>query len=462
MARSTTNYRPVRPRSLRMESLEQRDLLSVTLVPGTETFKSFEFTAASALAVGGTWRVHNPEYAIPFNGRTTEFHGTANFTSRNEATVAVDVITARGSYNTPRGGGRFSLANGSITDGTVTRVGKNPYRFTGQLAGDVHITGLVRANTTLSGPMNGTFNGAKHSLNLSYKKGDVALRVRGAIKPQSAEPFSVTVNSAVWTPTGMEVDVTAPGGVHKVAAKSGFNHNTPVAFVQLYWASGPDFAQQIGPLKDRLPIYWNEASAKYTVTALPMPPPAATHLLLVPRYDGQVGTVVPMELPVKPSLSIDDVQTVEGNSATTGLDFHVTLSAPLPFVIQASYLTIDQTAKVKNLDYNRRAGSVIFAPGETEKTITIRVRGDTKIEADETFAVQLTGPIWATVTKPLGVGTIVSDDLAPPALDVALQTWSAADAGAELASYFAADRRRNGSTAGLVAARDAVFTESVL
>jgi hypothetical protein len=330
------------------------------------------------------------------------------------------------------------------------------------LLGDVHITGLVKADTTLDGPMKGTFNGAKHSLNLSYKKGDVNLHVRGAIKPQSAEPFSVAVNNALWTPTGIEADVTAPGGVHKVAAKTGFNHNTPVAFVQLYWASGPDFAQQIGQLKDRLPVYWNEASAKYTVTALPMPPSAATHLLLVPRYDGQMGTVVPMELPVKPSLSIDDVQIQEGGSGTTGLDFHVALSAPVPFSIKVSYTTIDQTAKVKNLDYVRRTGSLIFAPGETEKTIRVGVRGDARVEPDETFAVQLTGAIWATLTKLQGVGTIVNDDPAPSALDVALQNWSAADAGEEPASYFAADPNRNSSTAGLVAVRDAALMESVL
>lgn len=467
MAQGTGILRSVRPRSLRMESLEARDLLSVNLVPGTETFKSFEFTAATALAVGGTWRVHNPEYAIPFHGRTTTFHGTADFTSRNEAIVAVDVLTAIGSYNTPRGGGRFSMANGSIAAGPVTKVGKNPYSFTGQLAGDVHITGLVKADTELSGPMKGSFNGAKQSLNLSYKKGDVALRVWGAIKPEAGEPFRVEVvnvvdNHPVWTSTGLELTVAVPGGVHKVAATTTSNHNTPVAFVQLYWASGPDFAQQIGKLKDRLPVYWNEASAKYTVTGLPMPPSEATHLLLVPQYDGQVGTVVPMELPVKPSLSVDNVQIQEGNRGTAGLDFHVALSAPVPFSIKVSYTTLDQTAKVKNLDYIRRTGSLVFAAGEIEKTIRVGVRGDTKVELNETFAVQLKGPVWATLTKPQGVGTIINDDPAPPALDVALQTWSATDAGAELASYFAADQRRKGSTTGLVAARDVVFTESVL
>ncbi len=453
MAQNEATFRPIAPRSLRMESLERRDLLSVTLVAGTETFKSFEFLAARALAVGGTWKVHQPEYAIPFKGSTTGFHGTASYTSRTDGTIAVDVLTAKGTYSTPRGGGGFSLTNGSITDG-IEKTG----RFTGQLAGDVRITGLVKTNTTLAGPMTGSFNGAKQSLNLWYKKGDVNLHVWGAIKPQSAVPFSVVVNNPVWTQTGLEVDVAVRGGVHKVASNK--TYNTPVAFVKLYWATGSDYTQRISELKDKLPIYWNEAGGKYVVAGLPMPTSTATHLLLAPEYDGQVGTVLAMALPPKPGLSIDDVQVVEGNTGKTGLDFHVTLSAAMPFSVTVSYATILGTANT--LDFIPGTGKLTFAPGETQKTTTIQVKGDTKIEGDETFSVQLKGPSWATLTDPLGVGTIVNDDPTPPALDAALQTWTAADVGPELASYFAADQRRKSSARGLATVRDAVLMESVL
>ena len=137
MAQSMGAMRRFGARSLRMESLERRDLMSVTLVAGTETFKSFEFTAAGSLGVGGTWTVHDPTYGkqnIPFRGTTSSFHGTANFTSRTQATVEVDTVTAGGTYDLPdalypgKNNGRFSLTEGSITGGAVTPVVGNPYK----------------------------------------------------------------------------------------------------------------------------------------------------------------------------------------------------------------------------------------------------------------------------------------------------------------------------------------------
>ena len=52
-----------------------------------------------------------------------------------------------------------------------------------------------------------------------------------------------------------------------------------------------------------------------------------------------------------------------------------------------------------------------FAPGETTKTITIEVNGDSKKEADETFYLDLFGNSsnsW--FSKNRGIGTILNDD----------------------------------------------------
>lgn len=52
-----------------------------------------------------------------------------------------------------------------------------------------------------------------------------------------------------------------------------------------------------------------------------------------------------------------------------------------------------------------------FAPGETTKTITIVVNGDSKQEADETFYLDLFGNSSNSLfTKSRGIGTIVNDD----------------------------------------------------
>ncbi|WNF14428.1 ELWxxDGT repeat protein [Microcystis aeruginosa] len=56
-------------------------------------------------------------------------------------------------------------------------------------------------------------------------------------------------------------------------------------------------------------------------------------------------------------------------------------------------------------------GVVSFAPGETSKTITVNVEGDTAIEPDETFTVTLSNPTnGAPITTATAQGTIQDDD----------------------------------------------------
>ena len=56
-------------------------------------------------------------------------------------------------------------------------------------------------------------------------------------------------------------------------------------------------------------------------------------------------------------------------------------------------------------------GTLVLAPGETRKTITIVVNGDNKKEADETFYLGLfdNKSNWL-FTKNHGIGTILNDD----------------------------------------------------
>jgi hypothetical protein len=59
----------------------------------------------------------------------------------------------------------------------------------------------------------------------------------------------------------------------------------------------------------------------------------------------------------------------------------------------------------------RQTGTLTFAPGETTKTITVWVNGDSKKEADETFYLDLFGNSSnSLLTKKRGLGTILNDD----------------------------------------------------
>jgi probable HAF family extracellular repeat protein len=125
--------------------------------------------------------------------------------------------------------------------------------------------------------------------------------------------------------------------------------------------------------------------------------------------DGQgVGTIVDDE----PRISISDVSKKEGKRGqTTQFIFTVTLSAAYDQPVTMSFKTTDGTAKTSDQDYVAKTGTLTFAPGETTKTITITVNGDSKKESDETFFLDLFGNSSnSLLTKSRGVGTILNDD----------------------------------------------------
>ena len=121
-----------------------------------------------------------------------------------------------------------------------------------------------------------------------------------------------------------------------------------------------------------------------------------------------VGTIVDDE----PRISIGDVTKYEGKkNQTTLFTFTVTLSAAYDQAVTMSFRTVDGTATTSDGDYVARTGTLTFAPGETSKTITIVVQGDSKRESDETFYLDLFGNSSNSLfTKNRGLGTIRNDD----------------------------------------------------
>src|SRR5205823_7954473 len=103
-----------------------------------------------------------------------------------------------------------------------------------------------------------------------------------------------------------------------------------------------------------------------------------------------------------PTISINDVAQLEGNSGTSAFVFTVTLSNASSQTVTVQYTTSDGTAMTADNDYVAASGTVTFNPGETSKSITVTVNGDTKFEANETFFVDLTVPVNATIADPQG------------------------------------------------------------
>ena len=118
---------------------------------------------------------------------------------------------------------------------------------------------------------------------------------------------------------------------------------------------------------------------------------------------------------VLPSLSINDVAVMEGDSGTVTATFTVTASTSVHTGITFDIATANGTATLADLDYEARQESFQqIAGGTTTYSFTVTVNGDINVEANNTFAVNLTNVGGATIADGQGIGTITNDDAPTP------------------------------------------------
>lgn len=102
-----------------------------------------------------------------------------------------------------------------------------------------------------------------------------------------------------------------------------------------------------------------------------------------------------------------------GGAPATTATFTVKLSAASGRPVTVAYATADGTA-MKGGDYTAASGTLTFAPGETQKTITVTILADQLTELDETFGVVLSSAQNATIGDGDGTGTIRDTGSSPP------------------------------------------------
>ena len=112
-----------------------------------------------------------------------------------------------------------------------------------------------------------------------------------------------------------------------------------------------------------------------------------------------------------PALSVADASATEAGAT---VDFTVIMSRAASVAVTVDYATSDGTATVGE-DYTATTGTLTFAVGETEKTVSVPVLDDATDEDDETFTLTLTNASGGGVSLDDGTatGTIEDDDEAP-------------------------------------------------
>jgi hypothetical protein len=85
----------------------------------------------------------------------------------------------------------------------------------------------------------------------------------------------------------------------------------------------------------------------------------------------------------------------EGNAGSTNLHVSVTLSQPSTQTVTVQWFTGPAGNAPRAdpaTDYTAASGTVTFAPGETAKSVTITVHGDTLSEPDEWITISFNHP----------------------------------------------------------------------
>jgi uncharacterized repeat protein (TIGR01451 family) len=117
--------------------------------------------------------------------------------------------------------------------------------------------------------------------------------------------------------------------------------------------------------------------------------------------------------PPIPAATIENARVNEGNTGLISATFTMRLSIASATLTRVRFQTQDITATAGS-DYLPASGELTFQPGETLKTFTVSVIGDTVYEPDETFKVVITGADNATFSSSPAICTIVNDDAQVP------------------------------------------------
>ena len=119
-----------------------------------------------------------------------------------------------------------------------------------------------------------------------------------------------------------------------------------------------------------------------------------------------------------PGLTVDDARVYEAPGAT--VDFVVRLGRASRSTVHVDYATSDGTrenAATAGEDYAEKSGTLAFAPGETEHTVSVLVYQDGHDEGEETFTLTLSNPQGgnAWLADATATGTIENSDAMPRA-----------------------------------------------
>jgi uncharacterized repeat protein (TIGR01451 family) len=324
------------------------------------------------------------------NSGTTPFAFTVSLSNPSSQTVTVNYTTADGTATVADGD--YAAASGTLTFAP----GVLAQPITVNVNGDTKFEPDETFAVNLSAPSNATLGTASGTGTIQNDDAQPAVSIDSVSQNEGnsgTTPFAFTVSLSNPSSQTVTVNYTTADGTASVADSD-------------YTAAGGTLTFAPGVLTQPITVNVNgdtkfESNETFTVNLTG--PSNAT--LGTSSGTGTIQNDDPL-----PSISIDNVSQNEGNSGTTPFVFTVTLSNASSQTVTASYTTADGTATVADNDYAAASGTLTFPPGVLTQPITVNVNGDTTLEPNETFTVDLSAPSNATLLAATGTGTIFNDD----------------------------------------------------
>jgi YD repeat-containing protein len=248
------------------------------------------------------------------------------------------------------------------------------------------LVGAARANVPLP-----TITFVNPTLNVAENAGTVNVGVQ--LVTANGNPLACSASVSVSLTPGTAssgADFTQPSSLVTFPAgtTSGTTVNTQVTIVE----DGAD-----------------EANETFTAT---LTGPAGA----VVGAQGSVAATITDNDPT-PSLTINNVSVNEVSGVAT---FTVSLSALSGQQVQVNYATANSTAVACTganqliCDYTATSGTLTLPPSTPSGTINVPIVNNTRAELPETFAVNLSVPVNATISTGQGVATITDDEVRAP------------------------------------------------
>ena len=128
--------------------------------------------------------------------------------------------------------------------------------------------------------------------------------------------------------------------------------------------------------------------------------------VVIVEIDNEVADTPPPD-ETSQVLSIADARATEEADAT--LEFAVMLSRAALEAVTVDYATVDGTAQAGQ-DYTAADGTLTFAAGETQKTVSVAVLDDAHDEGEETLTLTLRNASGVDIADDVATGTIENDD----------------------------------------------------